>query len=283
VAVVFVNDVNNEGLDRPDLKPRSGSCSLSGTAECSYSSVDQDQLVQAVAAVNKNTIVVLQTGGPVEMPWVNQVAGIVEDWLPGQVDGAALAPLLWGDVNFSGKLPVTFPVRLSDGPLKTAAQYPGTKNSLGVPHAVYSEGLLIGYRWYDAKKVAPLYPFGFGLSYTTFRYSKLRMVPTSTGVTMQVTLTNTGKRAGAEVVQVYVSAPASAGEPPKALAGFTKLTLRAGETRTVSIPVGSRAFSVWSTARHAWTPVAGCWVVRAGGGSTSLPLLAKLSRGGKTC
>jgi beta-glucosidase len=283
VAVVFVNDVNNEGLDRPDLKPRSGSCSLSGTAECSYSSVDQDQLVQAVAAVNKNTIVVLQTGGPVEMPWVNQVAGIVEDWLPGQVDGAALAPLLWGDVNFSGKLPVTFPVRLSDGPLKTAAQYPGTKNSLGVPHAVYSEGLLIGYRWYDAKKVAPLYPFGFGLSYTTFRYSKLRMVPTATGVTMQVTLTNTGKRAGAEVVQVYASAPASAGEPPKALAGFTKLTLRAGETRTVSIPVSSRAFSVWSTARHAWTPVAGCWVVRAGGGSTSLPLLAKLSRGGKTC
>jgi beta-glucosidase len=283
VAVVFVNDVNNEGLDRPDLKPHGGACSLSGTAECSYSSVDQDQLVQAVAAVNKNTIVVLQTGGPVEMPWVNQVAGIVEDWLPGQVDGAALAPLLWGDVNFSGKLPVTFPVAQSDGPLKTAAQYPGTTDSKGVPHAVYSEGLLIGYRWYDAKKVAPLYPFGFGLSYTTFRYSKLRMVPTSTGVTLQVTLTNTGKRAGAEAVQAYVSAPASAGEPPKALAGFTKVTLRAGETRTVSIPVGSRAFSVWSTARHAWTPVAGCWVVRAGGGSTSLPLLGRLSRGGKTC
>jgi beta-glucosidase len=283
VAIVFVNDVNNEGLDRPDLKPHTGSCSTSGGSDCTYSSVDQDQLVQAVAAANPRTIVVLQSGGPVEMPWVRQVAGIVEAWLPGQVDGAALAPLLWGDVNFSGKLPVTFPVAQKDGPLKTAAQYPGVKDSKGVPHAVYSEGLLMGYRWYDAKKVAPLYPFGFGLSYTSFRYSRLRMVPASSGVTMQVTLTNTGSRAGAEVVQVYVSAPSSAGEPPKALAGYLKLTLKAGETRTVSVPVGNRSFSVWSTARHAWAPVAGCWVVRAGGGSASLPLIGKLSRGGKSC
>jgi beta-glucosidase len=283
VAIVFVNDVNNEGLDRPDLKSHTGSCSTSGGSDCTYSSVDQDQLVQAVAAANPRTIVVLQSGGPVEMPWVNQVAGIVEAWLPGQVDGAALAPLLWGDVNFSGKLPVTFPVAQKDGPLKTAAQYPGVKDGKGVPHAVYSEGLLMGYRWYDAKKVTPLYPFGFGLSYTTFRYSRLRMVPASSGVTMQVTLTNTGSRAGAEVVQVYVSAPSSAGEPPKALAGYLKLTLKAGETRTVSVPVGNRSFAVWSTARHAWAPVSGCWVVRAGGGSASLPLIGKLSRGGKSC
>ncbi|MCU1601174.1 MAG: glycosyl hydrolase [Frankiales bacterium] len=283
VAIVFVNDVNNEGLDRPDLKPHSGGCSVSGGADCTYSSVDQDQLVSAVAAANRNTVVVMQSGGPVEMPWVNQVAGIVEDWLPGQVDGAALAPLLFGDVNFSGKLPVTFPKAESDGPLKTAAQYPGVKDSKGVPHATYSEGLLMGYRWYDAKAIAPLYPFGYGLSYTTFQYSRLRMVPGRTGVTVQVTLKNAGSRAGAEVVQVYVSAPTSAGEPPKALGGFVKLTLKPGESRTVSVPVDNRALSVWSTARHAWTPVKGCYVVRAGGGSRSLPLIGKLSRGGSVC
>jgi beta-glucosidase len=283
VALVFVNDVNNEGLDRPDLKPHTGSCSTTGGNDCTYSSLDQDQLVRTVTAANPHTVVLLQSGGPVEMPWAGQVAGIVETWLPGQVDGAALAPLLWGDVNFSGKLPVTFPVAQRDGPLKTAAQYPGVKDSKGVPHAVYSEGLLVGYRWYDAKKIKPLYPFGFGLSYTSFRYSRLRMVPTSSGVTMQVTLTNSGARAGAEVVQVYVTAPSAAGEPPKSLAGYTKLTLRPGETRTVSIPVANRAFAVWSTARHAWSPVAGCWVVRAGGGSASLPLLGKLSRGGQVC
>jgi beta-glucosidase len=210
VAIVFVNDVNNEGLDRPDLKPHSGSCSTSGGSDCTYSSVDQDQLVRTVAAANPHTVVVVQSGGPVEMPWVSRVAGIVEAWLPGQVDGAALAPLLWGDVNFSGKLPVTFPVAQQDGPLRTAAQYPGVKDSKGVPHAVYSEGLLVGYRWYDAKKIRPLYAFGYGLSYTSFHYAALRMVPTSAGVTMQVTLTNTGARAGAEVVQVYVSAPSAA-------------------------------------------------------------------------
>ena len=283
VVIVLVNDVNNEGLDRPDLKPHSGSCSLTGGSDCSYSSVDQDQLVSSVTAANRRTVVVVQSGGPVEMPWAAQAGAIVEAWLPGQVDGAALAPLLWGDVNFSGKLPVTFPRAQRDGPLRTAAQYPGVKDSKGVPHVVYSEGLLVGYRWYDAKAIRPLYPFGFGLSYTTFRYTQLRMVPTSTGVTMQVTLTNTGARAGAEVVQVYVSAPASAGEPPKSLGGYVKLTLAPGETRTVSVPVTNRSFSVWSTARHAWTPVAGCWVVRAGGSSASLPLIGKLSRGGQTC
>ena len=278
IAVVFVNDVNNEGLDRPDLKPHSGSCSLAGTPACTYSSTDQDQLVQAVAAVNPRTVVVVQSGGPVEMPWVSKVAAVVEDWYPGQVDGSALAPLLWGDVNFSGKLPVTFPVALADGPLRTASQYPGVSDSRGVPHAVYSEGLLIGYRWYDAEAIAPLYPFGFGLSYTTFGYQGLRLVPSGGGVTAQVTVRNTGSRTGAEVVQVYVSAPSAAGEPPKALAGFAKVTLRPGEARTVSIALPSRAFQVWSASRHAWTAVRGTWTVRAGGSSAALPLARALSR-----
>jgi beta-glucosidase len=270
VALLFVGtngDWESEGFDRTTIDlPR-----------------NQVDLIERVAAANPRTVVVLQTGGPVEMPWLGSVAAVVENWLPGQVDGGALAPLLYGDVNFSGKLPVTFPVAQEDGPLRTAAQYPGVNDSKGVPHATYSEGLKIGYRWYDAQKVRPLFPFGFGLSYTTFAYSGLRVVPTSTGVTVQATVRNTGSRSGAEVVQVYVSAPASAGEPPKALAGYTKLTLAPGQSRTVSIPISTRAFSVWSTARHAWSQVAGCWVVRAGGGSASLPLLGKVARAGGRC
>jgi beta-glucosidase len=283
VAVVFVNDVSIEGSDRPDLTAHNGTCSLTGGTTCTYSSLDQDQLVKSVAAVNKNTVVVLQTGGPVEMPWLSSVAAVVENWLPGQVDGASIAPLLYGDVNFSGKLPVTFPVALADGPLKTAAQYPGVTDARGVPHARYSEGLLMGYRWYDAKKVTPLFPFGFGLSYTTFRYSKVRLVGTSTGVNAQVTVQNTGSRAGAEVVQVYAVPPSGTGEPPKSLVGFTKVVLKPGQTATVTVPVPNRAFSVWSASRHAWTPVAGCWVIRAGGSSRALPLASGLSRGGKVC
>jgi beta-glucosidase len=283
VAIVFVNDVNIEGLDRPDLKPRSGSCDLNGGTACTYSSVDQDALVSAVAAANPHTIVVLQTGGPVEMPWASSVEGIVENWLPGQIDGPALEGLLWGDVNFTGKLPVTFPVKLSDGPLKSASQYPGVTDSKGIPRATYSEGLLIGYRWYDAKKVKPLFPFGYGLSYTSYSYSRLRLVPTATGLTAQVTVTNTGSRAGAETVQVYASAPASAGEPPKALAGFVKTSFAPGQTKVVSVPVSSRAFQVWSSSRHTWSNVVGCYVLRAGGGSTSLPLIAKLPRNGGRC
>ncbi len=283
VAVVFVNDVSIEGSDRPDLKPRSGTCSLTGGTTCTYSSLDQDQLVRAVAAVNPNTVVVLQTGGPVEMPWLSSVAAVVENWLPGQVDGASIAPLLYGDVNFSGKLPVTFPVALEDGPLKTAAQYPGVPDARGVPHVRYSEGLLMGYRWYDAKKVTPAFPFGFGLSYTSYRYSKVRLVGTSTGVNALVTVQNTGSRTGAEVVQVYAVPPAGTGEPPKALVGYTKVALKPGQTATVTIPIPNRAFSVWSTARHAWTPVAGCFLLRAGGSSAALPIASGLSRGGKVC
>jgi beta-glucosidase len=283
VAIVFVNDVNVEGADRPDLKPHSGTCDLNGGSSCTYSSVDQDALVSAVSSANPNTIVVLQTGGPVEMPWVGSVRGIVENWLPGQMDGPALEGLLWGDVNFTGKLPVTFPVKLADGPLRSASQYPGVRDSKGVPHATYSEGLLMGYRWYDAKKVAPLFPFGYGLSYSSYAYSRLRIVPTASGVTVQAAIRNAGSRDGAETAQVYVSAPASSGEPPKSLAGYVKTSVPAGATKSVSVAVPNRAFQVWSSTRHAWTNVAGCFVLRVGGGSTSLPLIAKVARNGGHC
>ena len=193
VAVVFVNDVSIESVDRPDNTARTGTCSFAtivpatlfdpstAAASCVYSPVDQDALVSAVSAANPHTVVVVQSGGPVSMPWAGSVAGIVENWLPGQVDGDALAPVLFGDVNPSGKLPVTFPVALGDGPVRTKSQYPGVKDAKGVPHATYSEGLLVGYRWYDAKGIAPLFPFGHGLSYTTFQYSSLAVSRTSTG------------------------------------------------------------------------------------------------------
>jgi beta-glucosidase len=283
VAVVFVNDVEVEGADRLDLKPRSGSCSLTGASSCSYSRVDQDALVSAVAAVSPRTVVVLQSGGPVEMPWLDSVGAVVENWYPGQVDGDALAPLLFGDGNFSGKLPVTFPVRLSDGPVTTPQQYPGVADARGVPHAVYSEGLLVGYRWYDAKAVAPLFAFGHGLSYTTFRYSGLSVLPTPSGVSVRFTVTNSGRRAGAEVAQVYVSSPATAGEPPKQLKGFRKVTLGPGRSATVTVPLEPRAFAVWSTSRHAWTVLPGCYSVRVGGSSQQLPLVARVARAGDRC
>ncbi len=286
VAVVLVNDVTIESVDRPDMTARSGTCSFvpivpgsifdpsTASGSCAYSPVDQDALVAAVAAANPRTVVVVQSGGPVSMPWVGRVPGIVENWLPGQVDGDALAPMLFGDVNPSGKLPVTFPVAVEDGPLRSTRQYPGVRDSSGVPRVSYSEGLLVGYRWYDAKHIAPLFPFGHGLSYTSFRYSRMRVAKIKSGYRVTARVTNTGERAGAEVAQVYVSNPRSTGEPPKQLKGFDKVDLRPGESKTVSVRLNRRSFATWSTRQHRWTVAPGRYVVRVGGSSRSLPLSA---------
>jgi beta-glucosidase len=281
-AVVFVTDVTVEGVDKPDLNARAGTCIAVPLSYCFYSSVDQNALVSAVARANPNTLVVVQSGGPIAMPWLGSVRGVVENWLPGQVDGAALAPLLFGDVNFSGKLPVTFPTQLSDGPLQTAAQYPGVTDANGVPHSTYSEGLLVGYRWYTAQHIQPMFPFGFGLSYTKYRYSRLSVTPTRTGATATVTITNTGSRAGAEIAQLYVTDPA-AGEPPIQLKGFRKVALRPGQSRTVTMQLDQRAFSVWKTSTHAWYVTPGCYQISVGGSSANLPLHAALPRAGGRC
>ncbi|MFC5730043.1 MULTISPECIES: beta-glucosidase family protein [Nocardioides] len=286
VAVVFVSDANTEMNDRPDLRPRQAVCNpiLAFTQTpnfpvCIPLPTNQDALVAAVADANPNTVVVLQNGGPLEMPWLDAVPSVVENWYPGEVDGDALAGLLFGDVNFSGRLPVTFPQRLVDGPIRSVEQYPGVKDADGVPHSTYSEGLLIGYRWYDDQGIEPLFPFGHGLSYTTFAYSGLEIRRRATGATVRAQVTNTGSRTGAEVAQLYLAFPEEAGEPPLQLKGFEKVELDPGETRTVTFELDRRAFSIWDTAADDWRVVPGCYGVRVGGSSRDLPLSGSVDRG----
>lgn len=245
VAVVFVNDAATEGADRENLL-------LPG---------DQDQLVAAVAKANPRTVVVLNTSGAVLMPWLQSVASVVEAWYPGQESGDAIAAVLFGDVNPSGKLPVTFPAREDHQPASTTAQYPGADGA-----AAYSEGLLVGYRWYDAKHEEPLFRFGYGLSYATFSYSRLIVTLRTTNdrpVELSVFVTNTGKRAGAEVVQLYLGSPA-AGEPPRQLKGFQKVTLKPGERKKVTFTLDSRALSTWEEVKNSWAVAKGTYRVMVG-------------------
>jgi beta-glucosidase len=257
VSVVMVGDNETEGKDRPSL-------ALDGT---------QDALVAAVADANPHTVVVVKSGGPVLMPWASRVPAILQAWYPGQQDGAAVASVLFGDVNPSGKLPITFPAADTDTPANTPAQYPGVD---GV--ATYSEGLQVGYRWFDAQGRTPLFPFGHGLSYTTFAYSDLKVRNTGGGATATFTVRNTGHREGAEVAQLYLGFPAAAGEPPRQLKGFSRVSLRPGQSQRVTIRLDARDFSVWDTGRHAWQPVRGGFTVSVGGSSRSLPLQAPLGR-----
>lgn len=256
VAVVMVGDNETEGTDRPGL-------ALSG---------NQDQLVEAVAAANPHTIVVVKSGAPVLMPWVNQVSGIVEAWYPGEEDGNAVAAVLFGDVDPSGKLPITFPAANGDVPAHTPQQYPGVN---GV--AVYSEGLDVGYRWYDSQHITPLFPFGYGLSYTSFRLSRLSVSGRDGHATVSVDVTNTGSRTGADVAQAYVTDPAAAGEPPLQLKGFQKVTLRPGQTRRVTMRLDQHSFSIWNTAAQAWTTVPGTYQIQVGDSSVNLPLHAPVT------
>ncbi|WP_254896928.1 glycoside hydrolase family 3 C-terminal domain-containing protein [Amycolatopsis sp. Hca4] len=259
VSVVMVGDNETEGKDRPSL-------ALDG---------NQDALVTAVAEANPHTVVVVKSGGPVLMPWASRVPAILQAWYPGQQDGAAVAGVLFGDVNPSAKLPITFPAADADTPANTPAQFPGTN---GV--ATYSEGLQIGYRWFDAQGREPLFPFGHGLSYTTFAYSDLSVRTTGDGATATFTVRNTGHRAGAEVAQLYLGFPAAAGEPPRQLKGFERVSLAPGQARRVTIRLDARAFSVWDTATHAWRPARGTFTVSVGGSSRSLPLTRQILQPG---
>lgn len=258
VAVVFASKYESEGYDVGDIDL--------GTA--------QNNLVSAVAAANPNTVVVLNTGSAVTMPWLAAVKGVVEAWYPGQEDGNAIAALLYGDVNPSGKLPVTFPASLSDVPAGTPAQWPGQNGTVQ-----YSEGLGVGYRWYDGKNIAPLFPFGFGLSYTTFGYSGLTVgTPDASGnVAVGFTVTNTGTRAGSEVAEVYVGEPAATGEPPKSLQGFRKVALASGASSQLSLTLPARAFQYWSGT--GWTTAAGTSTVYVGASSRDLRLTGTVGTG----
>ncbi|GAB3976450.1 glycoside hydrolase family 3 C-terminal domain-containing protein [Actinoallomurus acanthiterrae] len=240
-------------------------------------SANDNQLISAVAAANPRTIVVLNTGSPVTMPWLKQVAGVFEAWYPGQENGNAIAALLFGDVNPSGKLPVTFPNSLTDIPTSTQAQWPGADGQIQ-----YSEGLKVGYRWYDAQDITPQFPFGFGLSYTTFSYSGLSVTgPDSSGnVQVSATVTNNGTRAGDDVVQLYLAAPAAAGEPAKQLKGFTRVRLAASAGTRVHFTLSERDASVWNTTSHSWSLTHGTYQVMVGGSSRNLPLTGTFARTG---
>jgi beta-glucosidase len=256
VAIVFANDVSSEGMDRASLR-------LPG---------DQDRLIEAVAAANPHTIVVLHTAGPVLMPWLAKVTGVLEAWYPGQRSGAAIAATLFGRSDPSGHLPVTFPRNGSQGPTANRPErYPGVDN---VAH--YSEGVLVGYRYYDRFGQRPLFPFGYGLSYTAFSLRHLSVKRRGDGYRATVTLRNTGHMAGAEVVQAYLGFPAAAGEPPRQLKAFAKKFVAPGGVSTVSLSLPRSAFEYWNARRSGWTVAPGRYRLYVGTSSRDLPLGATI-------
>jgi len=220
----------------------------------------QDELVRAVAAANPRTVVVINAASPVEMPWCDDVAAIVQAWFPGEEWGNALADVISGDASPSGKLPTTIPVCLEDTPAFTS--YPGER---GQVH--YGEGVFVGYRWYDARRIEPRFPFGHGLSYTTFDLGE----PAWDGSSVQVRVTNTGTTRGAEVVQCYVrDVTATVARPPQELKAFAKVELDPGESQDVTLPLDDRAFSFWDTETRAWTLEPGEFELRVGTSSRDL-------------
>ncbi|MFF7198776.1 glycoside hydrolase family 3 C-terminal domain-containing protein [Streptomyces sp. NPDC008079] len=261
VAVVVVNDDESEDGDRQNL-------TLPGA---------QDDLVAAVAAANPHTIVVLNTGAPVLMPWLDKVDGVLESWYGGQQNGAALASVLFGDVNPSGKLPQTWPASTAQLPTADPSRYPGTVDvATNTTDYHYSEGLEVGYRWYDAHHLTPLFPFGYGLTYSSFSFSGLTVSPGVTGTTgpvkVSATVKNTGTRTASEVAQLYVGDPAGAGEPPKQLKGFQRVTLRAGQSQRVTFTLAPDDLRTWDSKAHAWTTIPGTYRIYVGNSSRDLPL-----------
>ncbi len=249
----------------------------------------QDDLIKAVEAANKNVVVVLTAGGNVDMNgWVDQTPALLHAWYGGQEGGTALAQILFGDVNPSGKLPISMEKRWEDNPTHDsyypAGQSSGTYGNEARPttpaaqgHVTYSEGIFVGYRGFDKSGVKPRFPFGFGLSYTTFSYGNLKVTPaTSAGgipVTVTFDVTNTGQRAGAEVAEVYVAdGHASVARPAKELKGFAKVQLKPGETQTITVALDRRAFAYYDVKKKDWAVAPGEFTILVGGSSDALPL-----------
>jgi beta-glucosidase len=237
---------------------------------------DQNELIAAVVEANPRTVVVLKSGSAVIMPWVDRVPAILEAWYPGEEDGNAVADVLLGKVNPSGKLPLTFPRTVADTLAANKDQFPGDGVTVH-----YSEGLKVGYRAFQAGHLRPLFPFGFGLSYTSFRMDGLTVEAAKPGgqTTVTFTVTNTGKRAGDEVAQLYLTYPAIAegNEPPRQLKAFQKVTLGAGETKTVQLTLNARSFSYWSERAHDWRLAHGTFTLEVGNSSADTPLAVKLA------
>lgn len=261
-AIVFVglpDSYESEGFDRASLELPSG----------------HNELVSAVAAVAPRTTVVLMNGSPVTMPWIDEVDAVLEAYLGGQAGGGAVADILTGKVNPSGKLAESFPARHEDTP--TYPNFPGRDGK-----ALYGEGVFMGYRHYDAKGIEPQFPFGFGLSYTSFEFSELkarsREFAADDGVTVEVTVTNTGERAGAEVVQLYVGETTPAIVRPKAeLKAFSKVFLEAGESKAVTLRLDRDGFEQYEPSLDAWVARSGSYTLRAGSSSRDLPLSQKVT------
>lgn len=238
---------------------------------------NQDKLIEAVAQANPHTVVVLETGTAVTMPWLNNTAAILEAWYGGSKGADAVARLLFGEVNPSGKLSMTFPKSEAELPRTTIAQPPPpVKNGVLSFKVDYNvEGAAVGYKWYESQHKPVLFPFGFGLSYTTFSYSNLKVG--KNGETVTLTVTNTGARAGAEVAEVYATLPSSANEPWKRLIAFRRVKLAPGESKTVTMDVDPTYESIWDVAAKRWTRLSGEYKVMAGGSSAELPLSASFS------
>jgi beta-glucosidase len=249
---------------------------------------NQDALIEQVAAANPHTIVVLETGTAVTMPWIGKVDGVVEAWYAGSSGHTALANVLAGEVNPSGKLAMTFPLSDADLPhpvipqLSAVDEGQGTGADNGRAHSEsrytvhYDEGVKVGYKWYDAENKPVLFPFGYGLSYTTYSYSGLKVTP-GTETTVTFTVKNTGSRAGTEIAQVYAALPASAGEPPKRLVGWSRVKLNPGESREVSVAVDPKYLSIFDEAADGWKLVPGSYSFMVGGSSQALPLSGKVT------
>ena len=245
VAVVFAAEQMGEGQDKFALPLPA----------------DQDSLIAAVAAANPRTVVVLHTSNPVSMPWLDRSAAVIEAFYPGQEAGSSIARLLFGDANPSGKLAMTFPANEYQGPGSTFLEYPGDGMTVN-----FNEGVFVGYRFYDEHNQTPLFPFGFGLSYTTFRLSDLQ----ASASKVSVKVTNTGAREGAEVVQLYLGFPSEAGEPPKQLKGFEKVRLKPGESKVATMTLDNNSVSAWDSDANKWRVYPGTYSVMVGNSSRDI-------------
>ncbi len=249
IAVIFAGVSQSESVDRPSL----------------YLPGDADALISAVAAVNPRTVVVLNTGGAVLMPWIDRVAAVLESWYPGQEDGTATAAVLEGQVDPSGHLPVTFPAVSNPSPVGSPAQFPGIDGTVN-----FSEGLDIGYRWYQATGVTPLYPFGYGLSYTSFSLSGAAVHKHRHQAVVDLTVTNVGRREGTAVVQAYLHYPAAAGEPPEQLRAFDAVPLEPTQSRLVHLTLPASAFQAYL--HGTFRSVPGAYSIDVGQSSADLPI-----------